>query len=56
LVNLWELYSGTQIIEYHFPWFDEEYAGMDWKSLYVVFVEEDGGLFLRAIAHGEWTI
>lgn len=56
LVNLQEMFTGSQIIEYYFSGFDDEYAGLDWKSLYLVFVEEQGGLFLRAIAHGEWTI
>jgi hypothetical protein len=56
LVNLGELFSGARVIEYHFPRFDSQYDGIDWKSLYLVFVEEEGGLFLRAIAHGEWTI
>ncbi len=50
------LFSGAQVIEYHFSGFDPEYQGLDWKSLYIVFVPEGEALVLRAIAHGQWTI
>ncbi len=57
MVNLSTLYSWSQIIEYHFTGFNEEFAGMDWKSLYLVFTPSEWeNLKLRAIAHGEWTI
>ena len=57
MVNLSTLYPWSQIIEYHFTGFNEEFAGMDWKSLYLVFIPSDWeNLKLRAIAHGEWTI
>ena len=56
LLQLHEMFLGAKIIEYHFPSFEEEFEGLDWRSLYLVFVEEAGGLFLRAIAHGERTI
>ena len=56
VVQLDEMFAGAKVIEYHFPFFEEEFAGLDWKSLYLVFVEENGGLFLRAIAHGQWTV
>ncbi|MBQ7073789.1 hypothetical protein IJM86_01725 [bacterium] len=40
-VNLASLYPESQIIEYHFTGFNEEYAGMDWKSLYLVFTPSE---------------
>ena len=56
-VNLASLYPESQIIEYHFTGFNEEYAGMDWKSLYLVFTPSEWwDLKLRALAHGEWTV
>ena len=55
LVALGDIFAGARVIEYHFPGLDPAQEGMDWRSLYLVFVEEEGGLFLRAIAHGEWT-
>ncbi|MFC7680891.1 hypothetical protein [Paenibacillus sp. GCM10028914] len=44
------------IIEYHFDGFNPEYAGMDWKSLRLVFRLEEGSWRLSGIIHDEWTI
>jgi hypothetical protein len=54
--NISALYPDGMIIEYHFPGFDPQYGGMDWRSLRMVFVEDKGGWFLVALVHGEWTI
>lgn len=56
-VNLQEVFSWAQIIEYHFTGFNEEYQGLDRKSLYLVFVPwKTQNLKLKALAHGAWTI
>jgi hypothetical protein len=54
--NIGEFYPGSSFVEYHFSGFDEEYEGMDWESLRLVFVEEDGTWWLVGIVHDEWTI
>ncbi len=54
--NIGEFYPGTSFVEYHFSGFDEQYEGMDWESLRLVFVQEDGAWWLVGIVHDEWTI
>jgi hypothetical protein len=43
-------------VEYHFSGFVEDYGGMDWVSLRLVFIEEEGSWFLVGIVHDQWTI
>ncbi|MDW7753667.1 MAG: hypothetical protein SCH68_00710 [Brevefilum sp.] len=54
--NIGEFYPGSSFVEYHFSGFEEQYEGMDWESLRLVFVEEDGTWWLVGIVHDEWTI
>jgi hypothetical protein len=54
--NIGEFYPEASFVEYHFSGFEEEYEGMDWESLRLVFVEEDGAWWLVGIVHDEWTI
>ncbi|MDR7856623.1 hypothetical protein [Tissierella sp.] len=54
--NTKEVYPNSQFIEFHFKEIDPQYEGMDWRSLKLVFEEENGILYLVAIVHGEWTI
>ena len=54
--NIPDKYPDGMIVEYHFPGFDPQYSGMDWRSLRMVFVQDKGGWFLVALVHGEWTI
>jgi hypothetical protein len=54
--NIGEFYPGSSFVEYHFSGFDEEYEGMDWESLRLVFVQKDGAWWLVGIVHDEWTI
>lgn len=54
--NIDEFYPGSSFVEYHFSGFEEEYEGMDWESLRLVFVQEDGAWWLVGIVHDEWTI
>jgi hypothetical protein len=39
----------------HFPG-SEEYGGIDWRSLKLVFTSTEKGNKLVAIIHSEWTI
>ena len=54
--NIPEIYPDGMIVEYHFPGFEPQYVGMDWRSLRMVFIQEGGEWFLVALVHGEWTI
>lgn len=53
--NAADAYPGSRIVEYHFPGFDEQYGGMDWRSLRLVWQELDGVPYLVGIIHDEWT-
>ena len=53
--NNTEFYPGSMIVEYYFPGFDPQYAGMDWRSLRLVFSEYNSTWYLVAIIHDEWT-
>ncbi|MGG3888835.1 hypothetical protein [Metabacillus fastidiosus] len=54
--NSKEIYKEATIVEYHFPGFDKELEGMDWKSLRIVMEKQEGKWFLVGIIHDEWTI
>jgi hypothetical protein len=54
--NIQEIFPNGIMIEYHFPGIDPRYGGMDWRSLRLVFVPDNGQWYLTAIIHGEWTI
>jgi hypothetical protein len=54
--NNFQAHPQAIIVEYHFRGFDEKYAGMDWRSLRLVFEEEKGIWYLAAIIHDQWTI
>ena len=53
--NSAEVYPGEMIVEYHFPGFDPQYDGMDWRSLRLVFRYCQGNYDLIGIIHDEWT-
>ncbi len=54
--NLAEVYPGSRFVEYHFPGFDPQFEGLDWKSLRLVFEEQQGTWFLVGIIHAQWSI
>lgn len=54
--NLEEFYPGAEFVEYHFSGFEEQYGGMDWQSLRLVFSHEGGQYYLIGIVHAQWTI
>jgi hypothetical protein len=54
--NIPEIFPNGMMVEYYFPGFDPQYGGMDWRSLRLVFVQDNDIWYLTAIIHGEWTI
>jgi len=56
LNNLLSVYKNCDFTESYFSGFKKEYAGMDWKSLRLVFKERNGRFLLVGIVHDEWTI
>lgn len=54
--NVREFYPGASFVEYHFSGFEDAYEGLDWESLRLVFLQEDGTWWLVGIVHDEWTI
>jgi hypothetical protein len=55
LDNSAEFYPGAMIVEFHFPGFDPQYQGMDWRSLRLVFMEDNNTWYLVGIIHDQWT-
>jgi hypothetical protein len=56
LNNLELVYKKCDFTESHFSGFDKKYAGMDWRSLRLVFKVRDRKFMLVGIVHDEWTI
>ena len=54
--NVKEVFPDCQFVDFHFPGFDEQYAGMDWCTLRIVFREYEGAYKIVAIIHAQWTI
>jgi hypothetical protein len=54
--NATEYYQGSMVVEFYFPGFDPQYAGMDWRSLRLVFMQQGSDWFLVGIIHDQWTI
>jgi len=56
LFNLQEVYPDASFVEFHFPGFDEQYEGIDWCSLILVFEKSNDQWQLIYIIHDQWTI
>lgn len=54
--NVKQAYPAGQFVEFHFPGFDPQYAGIDWSSLKLVFEQQGSIWYLVGIVHGQWTI
>lgn len=54
--NQFEVYDNPIIVEYYFSGFNPDYAGMDWKSLRLVFEQYEGTWYLSGIINNQWTI
>ncbi len=54
--NAYEYYQSSMMVEFYFPGFDPQYAGMDWRSLRLVFMQQGNDWYLVGIIHDQWTI
>jgi hypothetical protein len=54
--NSFQVYKNSIIVEYHFPGFDPQYSGMDWKSLRLAFEKVNDTWYVVGIIHDQWTI
>ncbi|NLN06239.1 MAG: hypothetical protein GX167_01285 [Firmicutes bacterium] len=54
--NVAEAYPDGTFIEFHFTGFEPGYDGIDWRSLRLVFEQNEGKWYLVGIIHGQWTI
>jgi hypothetical protein len=54
--NIATAYPNGVMVEYHFEGFDPQFAGMDWRSLRLVFEEQAGTWYLVGIIQDQWTI
>ncbi len=53
--NIEDIYTNDSYVEFHFSGFDPQFMGMDWRSLVLVFEEDNGSWYLVGVVHGEWT-
>ncbi|MFC5711603.1 LysM peptidoglycan-binding domain-containing protein [Thalassorhabdus alkalitolerans] len=53
--NTGDVYPDATVVEYHFP-SSGEYQGMDWDSLRLAMVQENGEWYVVGIINDEWTI
>ncbi|WP_425448361.1 hypothetical protein [Dethiothermospora halolimnae] len=56
LENQFKIYDNPIVVEYYFPYFEEEYKGMDWQSLRLVYEKYNDEWYLVGIIHNQWTI
>jgi hypothetical protein len=54
--NTADAYPDAILVEYHFPGFDPQYGGLDWRSLRLLFERHEDAWRLVGIVHGQWTI
>ncbi len=54
--NLAQVYPNGHFVEFHFSQIDPQYEGLDWRSLRLVFEQDNGLWYLVGIVHGQWTI
>jgi hypothetical protein len=55
--NLQEVFPGTIAVEFHVQGSDPRFDGLDWASLLCVLSPRpDGGWWLVALVHNQWTI
>ena len=55
LNNLTEIYPNADFVEFYYSG-TEQYSGMDWQALRLVFEEYKGKRYLVAIINDQWTI
>ena len=50
------VYANHPFVQFYFPGFNKEYEGMDWKSLLLVFKQQQSKYFLVAVIYNKWKI
>ena len=53
--NIFAFYRSSMFVEYYFPGFDPQFEGMDWRSLRLVFMQDNDTWYLVGIIHDQWT-
>lgn len=53
--NQFQVYEDAIIVEYYFSGFEEDYDGMDWESLRLVFQYYEDTWLLVGVIHNQWT-
>lgn len=53
--NLKDIYQNSDVVEFYYKG-TEEYAGMDWRVLQLVFDEYQGKRYLVAVINDQWTV
>ncbi|MFP3354960.1 hypothetical protein R0K04_26795, partial [Pseudoalteromonas sp. SIMBA_153] len=53
--NLKQIYQTSDVVEFNYKGTDE-YDGMDWRVLRLVFDEYQGKRYLVAIINDQWTV
>jgi hypothetical protein len=54
--NIEEVYPDAEFAEFNFSGFEDQYEGMDWTSLRLVFEKYQNSWKLIGIIHDQWTI
>lgn len=55
LENQFEIYEKAIVVEYYFSGFNPDFAGLDWRSLRLVFQEYNGTWKLVGVINNQWT-
>ena len=50
------VFANHPFVQFYFPGFNKEYEGMDWKSLLLVFKQQQSTYYLVAVIHNQWKI
>ncbi len=54
--NVFIVYPEAIVVEYHFPSFNPEYLGHDWKSLRLIFEKKDEIWYIVGVGHDQLTM
>lgn len=50
------VFANHPFVQFYFSGFNKEYEGMDWKSLLLVFKQQQSTYYLVAVIHNQWKI
>ena len=50
------VYANHSFVQFYFPGFNEDYEGLDWKSLLLVFKQQQSKYYLVAVINNKWKI